>query len=293
MILKDFPIENSYQKHIKIETDSCATNNLPSSYSQPDSIDAWRHDRMRNTILPVIQYFPNSSWMTIGDGTFGNDAYYLQNKGIDVLATSISDETLSLAHQLGYIKKFKKINAEKIIEGDNSYDFVFCKEAFHHFPRPFLALYEMLRVAEKGVILIEPQENKIRILDFLKKKIKKMVRKDSSFFFEEKWGNYIYRMNINELSKVMIGLNHRHIAYKSFNDFYFPAITGKSNQKISSAKILFELGIGIQNILCKLKLMDYGLTTMILLKNDVEENLMKSLKKEGFHIKELPVNPYL
>ena len=33
---------------------------------------------------------------------------------------------------------------------DNSFDIVFTKESMHHWPRPYLGIYEMLRVAAKS-----------------------------------------------------------------------------------------------------------------------------------------------
>lgn len=49
-------------------------------------------------------------------------------------------------------------NAESLSFRDNEFEVAFCKEAYHHFPRPFLALYEMLRVASKAVVLAEPND---------------------------------------------------------------------------------------------------------------------------------------
>jgi SAM-dependent methyltransferase len=293
MTKKDITIENSYLKHIDIERSDRIKNALPSSFFNPDCINAWRHNRLRDSIIPLIDFYPNTKWITLGDGRFGSDAFYLQNKDLDVLATSISDETISVAHKLGYIHKYKKMNAEAILEEDNLFDFSFCKESYHHFPRPYIALYEMLRVSNRGVVLIEPQDNKTRLFDYFKKMIKTNLRKDSNLNFELRGGNYIYRININELSKVMTAINLRYIAYKGLNDFYIPSLSGKSMKTLNKAKIITLLGIGIQNILCKLRLMDYGLATVILFKNDVSNELLKNLSKKGFHIRKLPINPYV
>ncbi len=47
-------------------------------------------------------------------------------------------------------------NAECLTYDSRSYDVVICKEGLHHLARPFLGLYEMLRVCRRAVILIEP-----------------------------------------------------------------------------------------------------------------------------------------
>ncbi len=284
--------QSSYSKHQAWEKNQKLENRLPAAYSNPNSIDAWRHDRMRGMVDPLIKSSKKNTWITIGDGNFGSDAHYIENEGLDVVASSISDETISVAYELGYIKKYKEINAENILEKDEAYDYVFCKEAFHHFPRPFVGLYEMLRVAKKGVVLIEPQEGTVRVLDILKKGIKKVWRKDESLQFESS-GNFIYRINLKEISKAMIAMNYKYLAYLRFNDFYAESVSSKPNKDFSKAKITFSLALGVQNLLCKLRLMDYGLAAVILFKDNIESNLLKDLKSKGFHIEQLPINPYL
>jgi ubiquinone/menaquinone biosynthesis C-methylase UbiE len=284
-------IEDSYLKHIEDEKTRSTSGELPKCYTHPDSIETWRHDRMRNNLLPLIHYFPDAQWITIGDGSYGSDAYYLQNRGLSVLATSISDETISVAHNLGYIKKYKAVNAEDIAEENNSFDFVLCKEAYHHFPRPPVAFYEMLRVAKNAVVLIEPQESRVSFLGFIKKTIKKLIRKDISFNYEST-GNFIFRINIKEIIKMMVALNLSYIAYKKFNDFYFPSFSTNSKKGLSIAKIITDSGIIFQNILCRIGLLDYGLSVIIIFKTEPDVGLIKTLTKKGFKLKKLPKNPY-
>ena len=96
--------------------------NLPSCYERPDCVDAWRHRRMLVTILPLVR--PQTTWMTIGDGRYGSDAFFLQEQGADVLATDINDPELAFAHHKGLIKKYRMENAEHISALDDSYDVV-------------------------------------------------------------------------------------------------------------------------------------------------------------------------
>jgi len=285
-------IDDSYEKHIINEKKISVDKELPHCYTNPDSIDAWRHNRMRNFILEMIRLYPESKWITLGDGNHASDAYYLEQHGLDVTATSISVETLSIAKQLGYIQKYKAINAEKIDEADNCYDFVYCKEAYHHFPRPPIALYEMLRVASKGVVLIEPQESGTRILNSLKLIVKLFLRGDNSFEFEPT-GNYIFRVNIKEIKKMMTSLNLRVVAYKKFNDFYHPKLVSKSSKGFKIAKLITLSGILFQNLLCRMGILDYGLAVVIIFKDECDDNIFKLLRKKGFKISRLPINPYL
>ncbi|MEZ5593447.1 MAG: class I SAM-dependent methyltransferase [Gammaproteobacteria bacterium] len=123
-----------------------------------DTVDAWRHLRMYQTIDPILEVDPQSKWLTVGDGRYGKDAKYIIEKGSDALATDISEYLLMEAKNIGYINKYKLENAELLSFQDSMFDYVLCKESYHHFPRPMVALYEMLRVTKKGVFLIEPND---------------------------------------------------------------------------------------------------------------------------------------
>ena len=68
-----------------------------------------------------------------------------------IAATDIAEVLLKEAKEEGYIKAYSKENAESLSFADNEFDFVFCKESYHHFPRPMIALYEILRVVKRGL----------------------------------------------------------------------------------------------------------------------------------------------
>jgi len=157
---KDFN-QLSYQSH-EIHSCDCARGGKKAKHAktwfEDDTVDAWRHKRMYKSLDPLLKAFPHASWLTVGDGRFGNDAHYIQERGLKVLATDISDVLLNEAKEIGYIDDYSKENAEALSFSDEEYDFVFCKESYHHFPRPMIALYEMLRVAKTGIVLIEPND---------------------------------------------------------------------------------------------------------------------------------------
>lgn len=83
--------EWSYEKHLGHDLSSLEEKNLPSCYSNPGSIDAWRHDRMYTTFIPIVSAYKEATWMTVGDGRYRSDAYFLKKNGVDVLATNLSD----------------------------------------------------------------------------------------------------------------------------------------------------------------------------------------------------------
>ena len=155
--------EKSYERHSEHFKEYCtggAKEKHAKTWFEKDTVDAWRHQRMYQILDPILKV-KSSKWLTVGDGRYGKDAKYIIDNGCEALATDISDALLQEAKNIGYINEFKKENSESLSFDDSKFDYVFCKESYHHFPRPMLALYEMLRVASKGVILIEPNDRYI------------------------------------------------------------------------------------------------------------------------------------
>ena len=65
------------------------------------------------------------------------------------MATDYSDKLLKIGKEIGFINKYQKENAESLTFKDNEFDYVLIKEAFHHLPRPWMALYEAFRVCKR------------------------------------------------------------------------------------------------------------------------------------------------
>jgi len=131
---------------------------LANTWFCKDTADYWRHARAYRFLNHLTD--KNSSWLTIGDGRWGLDSIRIKEYGFsDVLPTDISEVLLLESKKNGKIANYSVENAEKLSFADNQFDYVFCKESYHHFPRPYIALYEMLRVAKKGIFLIEPNDS--------------------------------------------------------------------------------------------------------------------------------------
>jgi SAM-dependent methyltransferase len=109
-------------------------------------------------LLPLIETDLDARWLTVGDGRFGSDARFLKQHGVSAHASDWSPQLLQIAAERGLIDEFSRQNAENLTFDDASFDYVYCKESLHHFPRPFIALHEMFRVARKAVILQEPPD---------------------------------------------------------------------------------------------------------------------------------------
>ena len=279
-------VEASYRR----QRESGLEMGLPSRFTAPDSVDNWRHTRMLATVRPLVQAAPAARWLTVGDGAYGSDAAYLRSLGADVTASSLVTETLSTAAERGFIGAYRAENAECITLGDDEVEFVLCKEAYHHFPRPPIALYEMLRVARLGVVLIEPIDGRL-LLNGFKQAVKWALRGDTESRFEPS-GNFIYRIDLDETAKLMTAAGELLMAYRRFNDFYFPGLGCDRASGWTRGHVLTRLCIGVQDVLCQAKLLAWGLATIVLFKGKPESNLLAALTRTGYVVRALPVNPF-
>lgn len=100
--------------------------------------------------------FSRAHWLTVGDGRHAFEARFLMRHGAKALPTNLDPTLLEETKQLGLIKDYRVEDMEKLSFPDKSFDFVCCKDSLHHCLAPWQALYEMMRVARKGVFLIEP-----------------------------------------------------------------------------------------------------------------------------------------
>lgn len=188
---------------------------LHEAWQRDDTADYWRHARMMEALFKCMQYARNDRWLTVGDGHYGMDAIKMGRHGYtNVLPTNIEDSLLKVSKQRGWIAEYRVENAEALSFADESFDYVLCKESYHHFPRPMIALYEMLRVARKGVVLIEPQDSHAD---------HPLTSGDAVAGYES-IGNYIYTLSRRELQKVCLGLDLPAVAFKNICDIYFDGV---------------------------------------------------------------------
>lgn len=281
-------VEQSYLRQAQSEEQ---ITELPSRYTKPDSVDAWRHTRMLELTRPIWETQPQSTWMTVGDGRYGSDAAYLHAQGVRVVASSLTDDRLRFAHEKGYIPAFQAENAEHISLSDGAVDFVLCKESYHHFPRPPVALYEMLRVARQAVVLIEPLDNP-RLLDGFKSLVKRVIRGDTELQFEPS-GNFLYRLNVRELGKLLTAMGGEALAFKGINDFYHPRLANHDARALNLGSAITRLGVAVQDLLSKVGLLGYGLGCVVIFKGHPDSNSLNALRRNGYRIIDLPKNPYV
>ncbi len=243
-------------------------------YNSDDGL-MWNHKRIMSFIDPLLLSFPNASWLTVGDANWGSDAHYVLSKGGKVLATDIRDALLAPAKQIGYIPDYKQENVECLSFADDEFDFVLCKEAFHHFTRPMLALYEMFRVAKRGVILIEP-------CDF----------EDMDIFrnFEPN-GDYVYTLSEREITKITIPLKLPIVAFKPFNLCSIRPPDDYDEDPETRSLYLNEQKdkVTLEDSLCKSGEKSYRSLVSIIFKKTVDALVTDRLTEQGFRIVHLPI----
>lgn len=278
------------------------------SWARKDTVDYWRHERMYRCLEPLLEGYPGSDWLTVGDGRYGTDANYIQEKGGQALASDISDHYLALAKANGFIQNYQIENAEKLSFAEDCFDFVLCKEAYHHFPRPMVALYEMLRVARQGVILIEPNDANVVIVQrvafrsaiqlawrSIKANIKRYLGKPSYYPFGnyELVGNYVYSISIREIEKVALGLNYPAIAIKGLNDYYEEGIEFEQTTQKSPLFQKVQKMIRVADEKMNKNLQPPSLLATIIFKQIPSDQTIKLLKSQSFEFYLLPRNPYV
>jgi hypothetical protein len=187
-----------------------------------------------------------------------------------VIATDISDSLHQEAAAESYIEEFRKENAEHLSFEDGAFAFCLCKAAYHHLPRLMIGVYEMLRVANLRVALIEPNDTYfpsnflIHAFTVLKNFGRRLLgRQVERHAFEEAW-NYCCCPSRREVEKLALGMGLRWIAFCGVNDTYIP---GSKTELVSEDGPIFRRtrrGVALRNLLCRTGIMDYKLLSSMI-----------------------------
>src|SRR5690606_20250729 len=155
--------KESYERHGDWYNQQFPTEDAKTAYLRKsqnpkikNNIGIWLQSIFFNCLDPLLKS-EDQTWLTIGDA-YGFDAQYINEKGNEATASDLNTDFLKIAQQEGIITNYSSQNAEHLSFEDHQFDYLLCKEAYHHFPRPYAALYEMIRVAKKGIVIIEPQD---------------------------------------------------------------------------------------------------------------------------------------
>jgi ubiquinone/menaquinone biosynthesis C-methylase UbiE len=294
----------SYELHAQTyasQENSAEQLELYRNWFDNGSVDVWRHLRMLEGLNPFLQEYRGASWLTVGDGHFGTSAIYITRHGSTALPTDIDTTLLQVAKAEHLIQDFRNENAEHLRFEDDSFDFSFCKESFHHFPQPYLALYEMLRCSRNAVLFSEPKDflplplprRLIQLVKhFLKKLLgKRVVHSDTGNY--EPIGNYVFTISRREFQKIAIAMNLPMVAFKEFNDTYYAGVeqekvadNGKLFRKIRRENFIVE-------ILSRLGLSQRNRIFAVIFKKEPSPAVVTALSERGFEVIRLPENPYV
>lgn len=298
--------EESYNKHGNWYNTHFPTEESKRAFFQKfkdadqNTVNNWLQNIQFSCVDPLISK-PGLSWFTVGDA-YGLDAYHILSNGNQqsAHASDLNSDFLDIANKEGFIQKFSAENAEKLSFSDNTFDYVLCKETYHHFPRPFMAVYEMLRVSKRGVLIIEPQDpiSKMPILlgitNILASISDKLVQKVwKNRFSYEPVGNFVYKVSEREFEKLAAGLNLPLVAFKRINShFYFK---GAETMKATSGNGQFmklKFKKKVFDILVSLGVCSSQVLASIIYKEMPDAQELERLKRAGYHLVQIPVNPY-
>jgi len=258
------------------------------------TIGNWLQQHFFTCLNPLLKQ-TDQHWLTVGDA-YGLDAQYIIRHQNRALATDLTTGFLEVAQSEGIIEEYAAENAENLSFINNEFDYVLCKEAYHHFPRPYAALYEMIRVAKKAIVVIEPQDPVLKMpllllfSNMLPHKLLSKIWKNR--FSYELVGNFVYKTSEREFEKFAAGLNLPLVAFKKLNPNYY--FKGAENVSVSGGKFLMiRLKKTIADVLTGLKIMPSQVLCTIVFKQQPTDGLLQQLKTDGYKLVTIPKNPYV
>jgi len=135
--------------------------------------------------------FSNWKILVVCGGVGGEGIFFLNAGFKDVTSSDFSINAIKIAKTLNSKLKVMVLNAEQIPLEDNSYDIVVVQDGLHHLPRPSLGFTEMLRVAKRAIIVVEPYKG--------------LVGKYIGTEWEEVGAsiNYVYRWNADMVKQTV------------------------------------------------------------------------------------------
>lgn len=130
-------------------------------HDTPDPVVRYLRDRRleiaTRRFLEVSGRRPEDCTVLLVCGGVGGEGSYFADRGFaEVTVSDFSASALEVCRARDERLQTKLLNAEALDLADESYDLVVVQDGLHHLPRPVLGYNEMLRVAQSGVIVIEP-----------------------------------------------------------------------------------------------------------------------------------------
>ena len=103
----------------------------------------------------------NWSVLIVCGGVGGEGIFFLKNGFKNVTNSDFSENAIGIAKTLDPRLKTLVLNGESLSLKDETYDLVVVRDGLHHLPRPVLGFTEMIRVAKKAIIVVEPYDSMV------------------------------------------------------------------------------------------------------------------------------------
>ena len=130
----------------------------------------------------------------------GLDVHYLRKYyDPDFTVSDLSEESVQMTLKLNKNIQGGVEDNENLSFADDSFDYVFIAASLHHLPRPLVGLYELIRVARYGVIVIEPNDSWLTRLATHFKLATEV----------EEAGNYVYRFSAWDIKRISRALFYK------------------------------------------------------------------------------------
>jgi SAM-dependent methyltransferase len=130
-------------------------------HDDPDPLIRFVRDRRLNLAIGELRRRIGDSLaecsVLVVCGGVGGEATHMARRGFtNVTNSDYSANALDQCRQRDPRLKTVRLDAERMDLDDESFDLVVVQDGLHHLRRPALGLNEMLRVAKRGVVVIEP-----------------------------------------------------------------------------------------------------------------------------------------
>lgn len=200
----------------------------------------------------------NNKTILIASCGSGIDAYYLKKiyKPKKIYFTDIAINAIEKAQSNFSDQSFILTDNHRLAFKENCFDYVFIGDSIHHLKEPNRGIYELLKAARYGLMVIEPNDS------WLTRLFEKL---GLAHEYEPTQGNYVYRFNKRDVHKIAKAL---FLKYNVIRCFAIHRIT-KNNIELQ----LFKLLNWIANIICR----DLGNYIIFLIKKELD--LPKCMRK--------------
>jgi SAM-dependent methyltransferase len=132
-------------------------------HDDPDPLVRYLRDRrlaLGLERLEALTPVDRAAWtvLVVCGGVGGEATWLLDNGFAEVTVSDFSANALAVCAEREPRATTLELDAEGPAVGDSSYDLVLVQDGLHHLRRPVLGFTEMLRVARRAVVVIEPHD---------------------------------------------------------------------------------------------------------------------------------------